>query len=158
MSFGGTCFNFGCWLWGMIAGKLITHAVVYPHNRHRRRVLHGGEEKPACTLGLCTVHCVRRPQTAFELLHLNCWCPWCVSVCMHVCMCACVRVHARACVCACTHLCACVCVHACVRMWGRGWKWGRRWVVEGCLLSWNGSDLFFLNFSVFPNIFWIWFI
>lgn len=93
-------------------GKLITHAVVYPHNRHRRCVPHGGEEKPAGTLGLCTVHCVRRPQTAFELLPVTADVPG-VYVCARVCACMCTHVHvyvcARTCVCVCTCVCAYIC-------------------------------------------------
>ena len=38
-------------------------------------VLPRGEENPACTLGVCTLYCVRMPQIAFELLPVTVYFP-----------------------------------------------------------------------------------
>ena len=64
--------------------KVITYAIVYTHNRLWMHVLRGGEENPACTLGVCALYCVRMPQIAFELLPITVDFP-------DVCVCVCVR-------------------------------------------------------------------
>ena len=110
--------------------KVITYAIVYTHNRLWMHILRGGEENPACTLGVCALYCVRMPQIAFELLPITVDFP-------DVCVCVWERERGGR---------------------GRVQEWGRGLSVEGCWLSWNGSDLLFLNFLLNRNIFWIWFI